>query len=474
MPLMHYWQVLKDRRRIVIIAFLTTVITTLLLSLIWPAKYEGTATIVLDYDSSNPMNMNMMAAIAMPPSVEYINTQIEIIRSRRIAVGVIDLLGLDRVPQIVEEFNDVKAGNPLFFWRDPKDLDIKVWLADEFLSKYLKVEPARDTRFLYIKFYSGDPKFSAVVANAFAKSYTDHNLELKVAPFREAGQWFASKMKDMKGKSDKATEQLREYQKEKGIITQEGRVYDDAIQRLDQINRDLAAAKTKQYEARVALSRVEQSKGNLESLPEVIGNSLLQSLKAERAKFETQLAEISGKIGTKHPQYIRLQSEIKAVNEKIAAEIQNVVSAIRQEHQSANQRVAQLESAVAGLKGNVLDLNLKRVELDSLSRESDAYKQSYDVVLKKFNETALQGDMNRTNVFLIDPAVAPQNKYSPKIFLNLLLSIFVGLFLGIGLAFLLDFLDDSVKGADELEHDSGLPLLGVIPAAATLSGQEGR
>ncbi len=83
---------------------------------------------------------------------------------------------------------------------------------------------ARDTRFLYIKFYSGDPKFSAVVANAFAKSYTDHNLELKVAPFREAGQWFASKMKDMKGKSDKATEQLREYQKEKGIITQEGRV----------------------------------------------------------------------------------------------------------------------------------------------------------------------------------------------------------------------------------------------------------
>ncbi len=107
----------------------------------------------------------------------------------------------------------------------------------------------------------------------------------------------------------------------------------------------------------------------------------------------------------------------------------------------------------------MLDLNLKRVELDSLSRESDAYKQSYDVVLKKFNETALQGDMNRTNVFLIDPAVAPQNKYSPKIFLNLLLSIFVGLFLGIGLAFLLDFLDDSVKGADELEHDSGLRCL---------------
>lgn len=472
MNLMHYWQVIKDRRRIVKIAFLTTVLTTLLLSLVWPAKYEGVATIVLDYDSSNPMNMNLMAAVAMSPSIEYVNTQIEIIRSRRVAIGVIELLNLDKVPEIAEQYEDMKHGNPLFFWRDPKEIDIKVWLADEFLSKYLKVEPARDTRFLYIKFYSGDPKFSAVIANAFAKSYTDHNLELKVAPFREAGQWFASKMKDMKGKSDKATEQLREYQKEKGIITQDGRVYDDAIQRLDQINRDLAAAKTKQYESRVALRRVEESKGNLESLPEVIANSLIQSLKAERVKFETQLAEISGKVGAKHPQHIRLQSEIQTVNAKISAEIQNIVSAIRQEHQSASQRVGQLENAVAGLKGNVLDLNLKRVEMDSLSRESDSYKQSYDVVLKKFNETALQSDMNRTNVFVIDPAVPPMAKHSPKIVLNLLLSIFVGLFLGVGIAFLLDFLDDTVKSGDLVEAELGIPLLGVIPVEALPVPQE--
>ncbi len=106
-------------------------------------------------------------------------------------------------------------------------IDIKTWLVDEYLSKYLLVEPTRDSRFLYIKFYASDPAFSAAVANAFAKSYTDYNLELKVTPFKDAGKWFSEKLKDAKGYSDRATEQLREYQK-KGIIAERGEFRESA------------------------------------------------------------------------------------------------------------------------------------------------------------------------------------------------------------------------------------------------------
>jgi len=471
MQLQDFWQILKERRKIILLAFVATVLTTLVGSVLWPATYEGTVTLLLDYDSSNPMNMGMVDAPQALSSVEYINTQLVIIKSRRIAEGVVDILKLDKVPEIVASYNKSKEINPLFFWRKKSDQGIRAWLAANVLSGGLKVEPARDSRFLYIRFYSPDPVFSAAVANAFAKSYTAYNLELKVSPFRDAGKWFSEKLKDAKGYSDKATEQLREYQQKKGIVSQQGQpgvVYDDTIQRLDQINRELALAKVQQFETRVALKRVQSSSGNYESLPEILANTFIQGLKADKVKLETQLTELSVKAGSGHPQYIRLQSMIDTANAKLKSEMQNIVNSLKQENIASGQRVGQLESAVGGLKSASTSANVSHFEMDSLSRESESSKQAYDVVLKKYNETAIQGDINRTNVFVVDEAVPAISKSSPKIKLNMILSIFVGLFLGIGLAFFFDYLDDTIKGAEAVKRQFGIPVLGTITTGAEI------
>jgi uncharacterized protein involved in exopolysaccharide biosynthesis len=100
--------------------------------------------------------------------------------------------------------------------------------------------------------------------------------------------------------------------------------------------------------------------------------------------------------------------------------------------------------------------------MDSLSKESETYKLVYETVLKKQSETTLQGDINRTNVLLVDAAVPPDKKYSPRIVLNVALAIFVGLFLGVGLAFFFDYLDDTVKNADAIERQFGIAVLGTI------------
>ncbi len=461
MQLQEFWRIMWERRRVVILAFVATVLTTLVGSILWPAKYEGVATLMLDFDSSNPMNMSLPSPQGLT-SGEYVNTQLEIIKSRHIAEGVVDILRLDRAPEIVAEYNKARAPDPILFWRKGSDQPIRPWLADNLLIRQLKVEPARDSRFIQIKYYSPDPAFSAAVANAFAKSYTNYNLELKVSPFRDAEKWFSEKLKDAKGYSDRASEQLREYQRKKGIIAQQGAVYDDAVQRLDKLNGELAGAKAKLFETRVALKRVADCRGNYEILPEVLNNSFIQGLKAQKVGLETQLTELSAKAGSGHPQYIRLQSMLGSVNDRLRSEMHNIVNSLRQEHAAAGQRVGQLEGAVAGLKRESTSANVSRYEMDSLSRQSESYKQAYDAVLKKYNETAIQGDINRTNVFVVDAAVPSQVKYSPKIVLNLILSVFVGLFLGIGLAFFFDYLDDSIKDPDSIECIFGVPVLGTI------------
>jgi len=222
MKLQDYWKIIKERRKVVKMVLFTTVLTTLVTSLLWPAKYQGSATIMLDYDSSSPLNIGMVAAPQALNSIEYINTQVEILESRRIGVAVVDMLHLDKVPDVIEDYNDLKNGNSWKFWKHPGS-DIKVWLADEYLAKYLKVTPGKDSRFLNICFYASDPTFAAAVANAYAKAYTDYNLELKVTPYKDAGKWFAEKLKDAKGYTDRSTEHSGNTSKRRGSSPSRGR-----------------------------------------------------------------------------------------------------------------------------------------------------------------------------------------------------------------------------------------------------------
>jgi polysaccharide biosynthesis transport protein len=469
-----YWKIVKERKKLVLMVLTATVLTTLVTTMLWPAKYRGTATIMLDYDSSNPLNMTAAAMPLQATSIEYINTQMEILQSRRIADGVISILKLDKMPEVKSNYSDIRDREHFFFWKAETRPDIREWLFNEFLSKNLKVQPGRDSRFLYINFFAGDPAFSAAVANAYAKAYTDYNLELKVSPFRDAGKWFSEKLKDAKGYSDRSAEQLREYQQKKGIIAQPGLpgqqtgIYDDAVQRLDQINRDLATAKTKEYEAKVALKRVEEARGNYDALPEVLGNSFIQSLKAEKVKREADLTELAAKAGPGLPQYQRLQAMVEQSNAKLRKEQSTIVASIKQEYASATRRVSQLEGAVAGLKKESTSANVARFEMDSLAQESQTYKQVYEAVLKKYNETALQGDINKTNVFLVDPAVPPLKQYTPKLFINLALSLFIGFFLGAGAAIYRDRQDDTIKSAQAIEDNFGIAVLGTIAAVGEI------
>lgn len=465
MQLQDFWHIVSERKVIVIVAFLATVLSALAGTILSPDKYEGTATILLDYDSSNPMNIANVAQQGLT-SEEYLNTQIEIIKSRRIAEGVVDILKLDQVPDLIAGYRDAKEGNPLFFWEEPMNQGIKSWLVDNFLAKSLKVEMARDSRLINIRFYSPKAVLSADIANAFAKSYADYNLELKVRPFKDAGGWFLERLKEAKEYSDRAMVQLREYQQKKGIIAQQGGIYDDAVQRLDQLNRELAASKAKLFEAQIAQKRVDESNGNYESLTEVLASPFVQGLKGDKIKLETQLAELGERAGRGHPQYVRLQSMLDTVNLKLKTEMGNIVHSIRQDHDSAQRRMTQLASVVEGLKRDSTSANLSRYQMDSLARESETSKQVYEEILKKFNETLIQGDINRSNVFIVDQAAPQATKYSPKLAVNLAVSVLVGLFLGVGLALIFDYLDDTVKGAEAVEREFGIAVLGTVTGPA--------
>lgn len=465
-PLKYYWSIIKSRKWIFIFTFVTTVTATIIGSLLWTPAYESTATILLDYANPNPLD-SPVSPYGGALSMEYMLTEKSIVESRNVTSEVIRMLQLEQNPSIkllYEQSLPSIRSQKLFFWK--KVIDYRSWLI-EFLSEGLRVEPRTDTRILTITFSSADPRFSAMVANAFAQAYSNYHLVLKVSPLKESVDWISRKVEELRKSVAEKEKGLEDYKAEKGVVDPDDR-YSIAVQKLNQLNTDLVASETRFYETSIKMAQLKKlarKDNNYESLPEVISNSLIQSLKVDKIKLEKELSDLSERFGLNHPRYLSMVAELNTVREKMNSEINNIIKGIKNDYESAKERRRKLKGAVEKQKKKVLAINKETFDLNTLALEADTTRKIYDALLTKFSETTLRGDINRTNVIIVDEASPSSEPTTPTYFINFILSLFVGPFLGIGVVFFQESLDNTIKSVEDIETDFGLAVLGVIPGS---------
>lgn len=75
----------------------------------------------------------------------------------------------------------------------------------------------------------------------------------------------------------------------------------------------------------------------------------------------------------------------------------------------------------------------------------------------------VKGVLQMENVEIIDTAKLPTEPVSPRENLNILIAVFAGLVFGLGIIFMVEYLDNTIKKSEDIEKNSGLIVLGVIP-----------
>jgi len=446
MTFQQFFLILKARRWIIFAILVSAVFLTLVISLLLPKQYTATSTLVVDMKMTDPLLGAPQALMG------YLATQIDIIGSERVALRVVELTRMDQVPMLREQWRDETNGSG-------GDNGFRVWLA-ALLQKRLSVRPSttRESNVINIGYQGPDPAFAAAIANAFSQAYIETNLELKVGPAQQYAQWFSDQTKEVREKLEVAQRKLSAYEQEHGILAGDGR-FDVENQRLADLNSQLSLAQGQGAESRSRQSQIASA----ESLPEVMANPVVASLKTELARLEADRSQLSERLGPNHPMIRELNEKITEQRQRVAAETQRVANSLGTTSRISAERIKEITDEIEKQQARVLELKKHRDQIAVLQRDIENAQKAYDLVTQRLTQTNLEGQMQQTNISVLTPATPPLEHSSPKIVLNTIISVFLGILLGIGVALLLELRDQRVRGSEDLMQNLDVPLLGVIP-----------
>lgn len=437
--------VLRARKRVILTTMFSVTALILIGSLLWPNSYKATASVVLNYKGVDPVTGLTMPGQLLP---SYVATQLDIIGSKKVALGVVDSLKLASSPAVVEQFNSATDGKGT----------VRDWLADLLLRK-LDAQPSRESSVVEISFSGSDPQFAAAVANAFVDEYQRVNVQLKVDPMRKASAYFNEQTKLLRDSVDTAQSRLSKYQQEHGIVSLDNRL-DVESNRLNDLSAQLVMAQGQLAEAN---SRQSMAAGvNGAESPDVASNPLIQNLKANLNLAESKFAEVSQRLSPNHPQYQSTKAELDKLRTELNQQVKAVSNSVGNNATVLRQREATIRAALAEQKAKVLELNRTRDELAGLQKDAEGAQRAYDATSQRLSQTKIEGQSEQSDVVLLNPAVAPIVPSSPRPLLNTIVGLFLGAIIGLGVGLLREMLDRRVRSDSDLTVLNGVPMLGAI------------
>ncbi|HWC15585.1 MAG TPA: Wzz/FepE/Etk N-terminal domain-containing protein [Terriglobales bacterium] len=253
-------------------------------------------------------------------------------------------------------------------------------------------------------------------------------------------------------------------------------------------------------------SMLSQYRALREQMPVVRGSSAplppAYELDNKLEQMKSQLADLSAKYTSKHPDIIRLQEEI-ASTEKLKEQIaqraktpqsnegSEKISAVVGDTQSAT-AIVQVESQ---LKANELDITNRKIEIKKLEGDIEEYQQrlnlapareqelavltrdheqsrlDYESLLAKRNQSEMATDLEKRQqgeqFRMIDPPNLPQKPYFPNRLNFSLGGLGFGLALALGIVLLIEFSMPRVYREEELQAIVASPLVLTIPPLHT-------
>lgn len=461
------WQSLRKSWPTALVTFLTVLVANVFYTVGQKKIYEAEATVMFDPNPPRPLGARVEQVVEMGAQTywdnqEYYETQYFIIKSRRVALAVVNELGLDKDHRFL---SNLPTGGTL---KEGTSKSVSPERAAEMLRGRIKVQPVRDSRLAVIKLRDANPQRAQRILASLIDIYVTQNLTAAQQSTSSATDWLRGQLDTLKGDLEASEKAMHKYKRDNDILSV---AFDDKssmlVAQMNTVNHQLTLVRARIQEAaarRSVLAGVPDTDPSTIESTELLNSTLLTSLRGtyERALRNRDALLGQGK-GAKHPDVMAAGERVRRARKAILKEIHNVKRASSRDVSVLARHAGGLRAMLKKSKKQAHRLNLLEIEYNRLSRSKNNTEKLYSLVLERTKEADLAQMLRVNNISVVDRPLLPQAAVFPRVPLNIAVGVFAGLMLGIAAAFLRGLMDRTVKVPDDLENELGLTFLGLLP-----------
>jgi capsular exopolysaccharide synthesis family protein len=449
-----------------------------------PKLYTAQASLIIEPQRTQVSDLQ---AITADPegNASLMLTQIGILTSRSLALGVVAALHLTQYPEFSPRADGLPARVKMWFvkhhllWSPvaaPLTQEERAEISAAILSNKLSFSNQAESRILSIAVTTLNPRLSATIANEVAKQFLVFKVQEKFAAIQRAHDWLQRQVAALSQhvRADDAAVEAYRLSHNLGEVAPEN--FDPGAQsgppqtvnrqqlnaistQLVDIERGLSEKEGELVQARAAL-RGEISTSDL---PAVLSSPLIAQLSDEMTAATGRVAGLAASEGIGNPQLraararvVALQDRTHAVMESIAKSLSIQVAAAEAQRASLQQQLERLRSAVSAQ-------NRAQVGLNTLEARARATRDIYQSFLTRAAQLANVAGIQEPDASLVSSAQPPLSPSAPKKGRILVIAGVLSLALGTLLAVLLERIRTGFSLPEQVESTTGLPIVALMP-----------
>jgi len=417
-------------------------------------------------------------------SLEQVNSEIELIKSKNVHEAVILAIGPKEI------FKNLGADKPEIIQKLKNYINRRetFTLMEEALLRFqksLRVEGLKNSRIIQIGFRHTDPQIASLVTQTLVDTYLSQRLQIHKDT--RSYDFFKGQTEFLKNKIQKTEAKIKSYKDKYNIIS--------LIEERNLLLGQKAAQRTSLNETKShkieTEKRIDQLFVQLKTTPKNVSHGkivernalLINTLEARLIELELEEKELLSKYTDESRLVIGVRGEIRAIRKKLTEQeskhevrsefglnptyqrLKNQLSQNQVDLKALNAKIDVQTDHLTEISFRVKEISQAEIRLNELQNELSIDRENYRLYMTKFEQSRIDSEMdskNIANISIIKQAKPPIKPVSPNVVLNILIGFGLAVACGLALPFLMEIIRDCFERPEDIESYLDAPVLASI------------
>lgn len=438
-----------------------------------PVQFTAETSVALD--AARTQTLEAAGMVSAPQlDLDRLRTEMEGFRSPTLLEGVVSALALAENPgfcarseeTLPERLRRSLLGAPPP--APPQPCALTTDQAVRLLDRRLAVNNDGRSYLVRVAATAADPALAAAIANAVAQGYLAAQRASSIASSQQADAWLSTYLGKLREQTQEADAAVARYREEHQLLPLRGETI--VSQRLAELNSQLTLATSDLAQKQGMLTQMEGS--GRSATPRDIGadmpvpalaSPVVQSLLEQIAATTATQAELQSRYGSSYPPVRASAAQIERLKQQLREEVRRVSAGVREEVGGLVARRDALLAQLRQLEADAAHQSRENVRLQELQRDADASREQWQHVMVNLRQIDAERGLQQASAHIVVEARPPETPSFPRKKLMVAGTFFAALGVGSLGAVGGSFLSRRFRDVEQVESETGLPVLGVFP-----------